>query len=479
MAAKQKGLNSLRSFCLEATDNSVAMHNAVDFFGVRNSSRDPNTMAARLVAQFEEQNRRITSLMDVRFDRVYDGRDVWLRVTTGNTVGAVPLYSPSSAVPDYGLVIQPRFPWPGIGPMLAEMGWRIAPVPLKLPLLRRSERKVPPWVISCMILARIKALLDGMTRRFELCREIRSIPRGAIHWSEYAVQHMARGAFLSLPCTFPDLRDDRLLLGAIRFSLEKQLRSLESQIEHGAFVHQLVAFCSELLRIVRRNPPYVPSPKVLGSWLQRPMKTSSFAEGLQAIEWTVQDRGLAGPSDLEGIPWHMRMEKFFEAWVETVFSSIARELAGELRVGRKRQTTRAIAWEPGYVGSQKSLVPDLWLDWGGTAIVVDAKYKRHFEEFQTQSWRSVEEEVREQHRTDLFQILAYANLSKSSRVIACLAYPCEPETWRRLVERKTLIHRAEITVGSRAVHLWLTAIPMSTAIEKIRVPLLQELRAIG
>ena len=455
------------------------MRNAADFFGVRNSSRDPNTTAARLAAQFEEQNRRITSLMDVRFDRVYDGSDVWLQITTGNTVGAVPLYSPTSGVPDYGLVIQPRFPWPGIGPMLAEMGWRIAPVPLKLPLLRRSERRVPPWVISCMILGRIKALLDALTRRFELCRETRSVPRGAIHWSEYAVQYMTRGAFSSLPCTFPDLRDDRLLLGAIRYSLEKQLCSLESQIEHAAFVHQLIAFCSDLLRSVRRNPVYIPSPKVLGSWLQRPMKTLSFAEGLQAIEWTVQDRGLAGSSDLEGIPWHMPMEKFFEAWVETVFHSIARELAGELRVGRKRQTTHAIAWEPDYPGSQKSLIPDLWLDWGDTAVVVDAKYKRHWEEFQNHSWGSVEDLIREQHRVDLFQILAYANLTKSSRVIACLAYPCEPETWKRLVDRKNLFRKAEITVGSRAVHLWLTAIPMATTIDKIKVPLLQELRTVG
>ncbi len=55
------------------------------------------------------------------------------------------------------------------------------------------------------------------------------------------------------------------------------------------------------------------------------MLTESFVEGLQAIHWTVEERGLAGLSDLEGIPWTMPMEQFFEAWVETVMRSRARD----------------------------------------------------------------------------------------------------------------------------------------------------------
>ena len=94
---------------------------------------------------------------------------------------------PMLAVPDYGLTIQPRFPWVGIGPMLAEMGWRIIPVPLKLPLLRRSERKIPGWVLSSMILNRLRALLDALTRRFEIVSEHLRAPRGSVHWYEYAV----------------------------------------------------------------------------------------------------------------------------------------------------------------------------------------------------------------------------------------------------------------------------------------------------
>ena len=147
-----------------------------------------------------------------------------------------------------------------------------------------------------------------------------------------------------------------------------------------------------------------------------------------------------------------------------------------MKVGRKRETTHPINWEPPYLGSQKSLAPDIWLEWDSATLVVDAKYKRHWEELQQHSWSSVEEELREQHRDDLLQVLAYANLARTSHVIVCLAYPCSPESWTSLRERGRLMHRAGLTVGSRALHIWLTAIPMSTALERIVLPVSAEVR---
>lgn len=207
------------------------------------------------------------------------------------------------------------------------------------------------------------------------------------------------------------------------------------------------------------------------------MRTSHFMEGLQAIEWTVEERGLAGLSDLQGIPWSMPMEQFFEAWIETVFGVIAQRTGGELRIGRKRETTHPITWEPSYLGSQKSLVPDIWVEWTSTTLIVDAKYKRHWEEMQTHSWSNVEEQLREQHRNDFLQVLAYANLARTANVIACLAYPCSPKSWESLRERGRLIHRGRLTAGTKSLHIWLTALPMETDVERIAIPFADALRA--
>jgi len=37
---------------------------------------------------------------------------------------------------------------------------------------------------------------------------------------------------------------------------------------------------------VRSVAPLLPPPSTFQQWLQRPMRTSHFLEGLQAIEWT-------------------------------------------------------------------------------------------------------------------------------------------------------------------------------------------------
>lgn len=128
----------------------MSRRSAIDFFQLRRLG-DPQSLAgraARLTEQFVAQNHSLMALLDVRIERDYDGNDLHLLIQAGSAVGAIPLISPTTARPDYGLVVQPRFPWAGIGPMLAEMGWRVGPTPLRLPLLRRSERRVPVWVLS-------------------------------------------------------------------------------------------------------------------------------------------------------------------------------------------------------------------------------------------------------------------------------------------------------------------------------------------
>jgi len=464
-----------RDICLELHDHTRFVKPAAEFFGIRGSA-DPQSQAARLADQFIVQNRALLDLIKVSVQRDYDGRDVLLVLESGNVVGALPLLSPLTAKPDFGLIVQPRFPWSGIGPMLAEMGWLISPSPLKLPLLKRSERRVPLWVLSFMVLARLKALLDRLERRFEIVREMKAAPKGTVDWAEYCTNEMSRAKFLSIPCTFPDLRDDRPLKGAIRYTVEKQVRSLETQAGQGSFVHRLISFAESLLLRVQAVAARRPGPQEVEGWLRRPLRTEVFVEGLQAIDWTIEERGLAGLSDLQGIPWTMPMEQFFEAWVETVVREVALKIGGMLRVARRRETVSPISWEPPYMGSQRSLVPDLVLELEGTTLIVDAKYKRHWEELQEGAWYGQDAPFRDEHRQDLMQILAYANLARNQRVVCCLVYPCSLATWESLRQRGRMFHQAELPTRGRQVQIWLTALPICAAASRFAEPLIEKLR---
>lgn len=460
-------------------DNSGLSTSAIEFFQLDRKRRsDPVSESAKLAEQLIKQNRSSLSLAQVKCDTEFNGREVSIRLQTGNTIGAIPLISPVTGKADHGLIVKPRFTWDGIGAMLGQMGWRVAPTPLKLENFKGSERSIPPWVLSSMILVRISNLLKGMGRKFEIVTEFHNAPRGQVRWNEYASRSMPAARFLSVPCTFPDLRSDRHLLGTVRYCLERIIEALQSEVEHGAFVHRLIELAQQLLFLVSDVRVFVPPPTQMEAWLRRPLKTEFYVDGLQALQWTIEKRGLAGASKLEGIPWLMEMERFFEAWVETLFHSIARTTGGLLKVGRLRQTTRPIAWDPPYMGSQKSLIPDLWLQWGSTTLVLDAKYKRHLEELHAHSWGAIEAEWKEQHRNDLLQVLAYANLAESRTIVSCLVYPCTPATWLQLKDSGKLFHKAEITVGTRALYLWMTAAPMKAAVDEVAAPIIQELMPV-
>jgi hypothetical protein len=447
----------------EAVDSSEQDLNA-EFLIQGQSLRNPAAQIARLADQFVRQNRGRLEALEVSIEPRFDGNCVRLRIRTGAWVGAISLISPTSGKSDYGLVVKPRHGWPGVGAILGATGWRALPSVLAQPMLPRSDRKIPPWVLSTIILFRVQALLDRLERRFELTTQDRTAPRGRVDWAAYARRRISRAQFLSVPCAFPDLRDDRSLKSAIRFTLEVQLGSLESQRSGGTFVLALMELCQRMLDRVRDVAPREPMPSMIQSWLNGRLHTDVLRHGVEAIEWTAQERGLAGMSDLRGLPWAMPMDQFFESWAETIMARVAIRCGGILRTGRKRETVVPLSWSPPYLGSQKSLVPDLILEREDRTVIVDAKYKDHWEEMQTRRWATLEEEIRERHREDLLQVLAYSAIARTRDVMVCLAYPCREETWRSLHERKLLFHRASVPSAERRVEVLLTAFPMSTRV---------------
>ncbi|MEJ1933143.1 hypothetical protein WDZ92_23315 [Nostoc sp. NIES-2111] len=461
---------------LELEDNQTDSIAVSKLFSVE--ARDPHASLARLTSQFIEQNSPQLRMLDCHLERDFDGSEVRLRMTSHNRVGAIPLRSPLTGRFDYGLSVQPRFSWSCLGGLLGEMGWRIAPSPITLPMLPRSTRRVPKWVVSSMVLGRIHALLESMDRRFEMAREELNSPRGTVNWAVYAQSNLPRARFLALPCSFPDLRRDHLLAGAIRFTLIQHRQSLDTQRGQGAFALQLLAWCDELLAKVSYAEPLRPNPLVLDQWRRAPLRSPAFREGIESIGWTVDDRNLAGSSELEGLPWYLPMDAFFEAWIEALAEFVARQTGALLQVGRRQETRHALQWTPSLEGAQSALIPDLCLEWENLTLLIDAKYKRHWEDMAFHDWSSRDDVFREQHRQDLLQALAYANLSRTQSVISCLAYPCHYDLWQSLAQRNRLFHGAQIGDGYRRATVWLMAFPLQGPISKVSEPLVERLRGV-
>lgn len=232
-------------------------------------------------------------------------------------------------------------------------------------------------------------------------------------------------------------------------------------------VVELMQICVALLHLVDEFAPMPPTRKQLESWFRTPLSSPAFLDGLNAITWSAEETGLGGMTDWRGLPWSMSMDQFFEAWVETVFQRFTKRFGGILRAGRRRETITPIAWERPFLGSQKFLLPDLIIEQEARTIFVDAKYKDHLDALQRHRWSELEDDLRERHRDDLLQVLAYSTLSESKEITACLAYPCTPETWESLSERDMLSHRAAIYAGSRKIGLVMIALPMGGNLDEM------------
>ena len=191
--------------------------------------------------------------------------------------------------------------------------------------------------------------------------------------------------------------------------------------------------------------------------------------------WTLDDRGLAGLGDLQGLPWLLPMDVFYEAWVETVVRRLANRVGGIVKTGRERETITPLGWSPPYLGSQRYLLPDIILERGDETIIFEAKYKNHWEELSKEGWFGLEKEIRERHRNDLLQVLSYSTTSpKKGWFVFC--YPCHMTAWYSLCRRQRSYHKASVYAGPRRVDLILTAIPMG--LDPVEIcPVLEE--AIG
>lgn len=394
-----------------------------------------------------------------------------LNISSSTRVGAIPLLSPVTGRPDFGLVVEPRFSWRSAGDMLAGTGFRILPEFLPLPDLPQSEQRVPPWVLSSVVLARMRSLLHSLKREFVMVdADLRTV-RGHVDWDAYARLRFAVGRAADVPCRFPDLRDDSRLRSAIHWVVLRHREALLGQVSAGLVVRRLLELCEVLLVQLRNSPPSLPDRRTRNGWASIAINARVFREGIQALGWTVEERGLAGLSDLSGLAWRMDMEVFFEAWVEAIAEHASRRLGARFRCGRRNETRVPLDWEPTSSGSQRALIPDVVIERDDLVIVIDAKYKRHAEDIERLGWGRASDVLREQHRDDVLQALAYSTLFNSPRVVACLVYPATLERWRELPDHRRRAMRAKVRSGDRQVELALLPVPLSGDCEQLSLML--------
>jgi hypothetical protein len=408
-----------------------------------------------------QANRPQLNALEVEAQLVSKSDEIQLRLKPGGTIGAVPLRAPDTHKITTGLIVRPRFGWAGIGPLLQYIGWAATPRILEMPLVPGSAREVPTWVLAGPILRRLEQLLQNLRRGFNVQEEVRQTPRGQILWQRYITNHVVHGAFHQLPCRYSDLEYDRLLRSYLRWGFERVYYSLISYAALDVIARQLAEQAQALILQVQDIAPRAPDRRTLQQILQSvDLPSDILRHGLQALGWIVDERGLAGEAEIDGLAWTLPMYDLFERWVGHLVSYWAKSVGGEVRAGYRGQTNVALDWSRRSVDALSSLIPDFVVRRGDQVFIFDAKYKGHFEEFDEQRWFDLRDELHAEHRHDVHQVLAYSSLYQASTISAALIYPMRLSQWERLAHYNQTVISAPLTQSGRQLDIRLIGVPI-------------------
>jgi 5-methylcytosine-specific restriction endonuclease McrBC regulatory subunit McrC len=347
--------------------------------------------------------------------------------------------------------------------VLSEIGWHAAPDFLEQPLVPGSGREVPPWVLAGPLLSRLKAMLQTSRPGYREVEQVLRHPRGRVVWNRYRNESLVRAEWERLPCRFSDLGLDIYLRRQIRWALERIERELLGVGRGDRMAQALAALARRLIEELKDATPLRPQPAALHRHLSGTRLLSvAFARGIEALSWIVEERGLGGGREQDGLAWVLPLERLWESYVESVIRRETAATGGEVKVGRLGQTVFPVEWSDATHRSMGHLVPDVVVRRGRAIQIVDAKYKAHLAELDEYGWQRFSEETRESHRADLHQVLAYAALFDADVVTATLVYPLRRPTWEALRLRGRDIARANLLHGGRNVRLELRGLPFGS-----------------
>lgn len=151
---------------------------------------------------------------------------------------------------------------------------------------------------------------------------------------------------------------------------------------------------------------------------------------------------LADSSDIR-CAWRIDYSRFFESYVQYLFAQLARKRGARVV---NNPHFRISGQKP--VWALKYLEPDLVMTKDGNQLVVDAKYKSHL-----YNWDSNSEELRDTFREDFHQVLAYSSFSSTQQKKTIIAYP-----YREFRYYETTVHSSLNECENKA---FLIGVPIS------------------
>jgi hypothetical protein len=376
--------------------------------GSRADSRDVH---ARAVDKFRRRNQDRLSFLDITLTED--------RLASRGKAGAVPLVPAASTDSSSTLVVQPMSPWTIFSQVVektplrewlnTKQDWRIGRHLLDLDL----------WYFATPFVAEAKKVLRRPGRAFVWRTRTEQAPRGATNWNDYAVRRApyAKVEFSSsVPAITIDAIPHRLMkwgVSAIADSI-RDWSSVPPALSND--LNWLQACLAGVESVVPDDVVLRQLPRT-GAWTGYGNVYAEM-ENLAALSGVlVRDRAM-------GCAFSIDAERLFEILVCVLASEWAS--ANGYASLRDLDDSSRISLVPRFHNNAqmlKSLRPDIVLLSDNTAVIVDAKYKRHYDGLIGSAADVKESNWYEDFRHDVHQVMSYGAGYRRDRVLFLLSHP--------------------------------------------------------
>ena len=375
------------------------------------------------IQRFITLNRKMFDFLGVEVRSSGTGSELSLQFISGQAIGAVPVRMPYDGIARKDFQVIPRF---SSGPdsfseltqLLERLDYSVVPE------YSYEDKLVNPVQLRPAIYyeaAKYTDLFDEVCRyrwvKFDSASRVHDYPKSGTDWNRYSLLSFDPNKTLEFRS-----KDNILSTGHYEWRQLTYVFGLAGDIlTRNGVPGQIKYRYSEKIRKLTRETASV-----------RPLKTASVqlrATDPPCVKALKEQANLILSGNTIVCPaWRIDMAELFERYVQYIVGLSVKDLAGSVHRNTKiRGSGSHACW------GLKYLEPDIMIRLQDRSYMADAKYKAHYYAMSQNS-----DILKETHRADLHQLLAYCSFLPEKDKTGILFYPAGVSGYRKTEYRESI-----------------------------------------
>jgi hypothetical protein len=337
------------------------------------------------------------------------GKEVSLNFKSDRFIGAIPLRSPDTGKQIGDFVVKPRYTsatdqFSEYVEIINILESEILPeFKHSIPLLSQNSVRPPLYLEAIKFVTILEKAAKVKWNKFQTIKRIYRYPKSQVDWKKYVETEFDPEKRLLFPCNdniLSKFHSEFFELKYVYSIAKGEITSFKTPLNIKYQYRDVLTYLDSALYEFPEK-----QTNDLKIHLSDPILIKRLKE---------QGNKILKRNFEEITSWRIDFSLLFEKYVQFLFKQVSLEIgATQLSNYKIRRSSHfSPLWSLNY------LEPDIMLMKSNLDIIIDSKYKSHLFNL-----KSTTEELKEEHRKDLHQLLAYTAFTKNTNKIGILCYP--------------------------------------------------------